>query len=418
VAFPLSDTVFANSSLGNRCSSRYRCCRTAFPTGAEKTASWIFSLYWFLPITYLLDFVESYYWIIIAAFLIAYLLYLINALDLLICYVIGLIPAARNTIAWANASWFIQDTTKTVPIFSVQQMQLKRLANDVIDTLVNSPRSDYLALRPQTLMPEAAGNVLLFGHVIEEYCSSVKRKSFKWAKFYDALSKAAVSSKSAFLPAEILKHNDSNHLFSAILGCNTSLPVEEQIPNDTGLEEAVRSAFVVLRNKWRGDATTLNRGLFGTDYSRVLANAKTILRQTEMQRQFAKLYILWSIKPDATKPDVFEVPFSRSMLVRFIDEGAVNVSSDRLLINDERLYIVFSCLDKKLIQTTRSLIEGTRDGIWSKWRQQERMDISSRNIDWSWWINYRIDTQLYAESRGHTSKSWKILDNQIEKSKN
>ena len=152
--------------------------------GVEKTSSSLYYLEWFSPISTALEFSDRYFWIIIGIAILVYLVFLTNILDVLVCRAIGLVPGARNTIAWANASWFIEDQSKTVPVVSVQQSQIKRLANDLVNTLVATPRSNYLgsnylALRPGTLSLEVAGNVLLFGHVIEEYFYSVRRKSFQ-----------------------------------------------------------------------------------------------------------------------------------------------------------------------------------------------------------------------------------------------
>jgi hypothetical protein len=290
---------------------------------------------------------------------------------------------------------------------------LEKWANTLIDELTHSQRSDGLAIRPTNLSDDSAANVLYFGHVVEEYCSEKLQLFFRWTVFCEALAQVARTNAAPFSPDSVRAYAAHGAFFAILLSANHYLPPEGQIPNEAGLEAAVDDAFNTLRSHWDGDARNSANGFAGTDYSRVLRNSAIFLEIEGMRRQFAKLFILWTIKPGATHPDVFRIPFSTGIFIKYIDEGIIRTEGQRFDSTSELVSICFEAFQRKIVKRVFLLLTQTKDAARVAWRQAELTDIESRKLNWTWWVYYRVDVQTYVDSRGYKSDSWKRSDKEI-----
>src|SRR5439155_26008371 len=93
-----------------------------------------------------------------------------------------------------------------------------------------------------------------------------------------------------------------------------------EIPNNAALEHAIEEAFKTLKDRYSSDARNIAKAfLCAPSYWRVLRRSASFLSQQGTRRQFAKLFILWNIVPGTKRPEVFRIPFSARMRVRYLD---------------------------------------------------------------------------------------------------
>ena len=80
-----------------------------------------------------------------------------------------------------------------------------------------------------------------------------------------------------------------------------------------------------------------------------------------MRRQFAKLFIIWGIKENATYPEIFEIPFSRGMFIMLADDGVIILPQDRINLANDRVSICFEYIEKHIIKSAIKYINETND---------------------------------------------------------
>jgi hypothetical protein len=356
----------------------------------------------------------------VVLFLVALLFYLafeLRVIEKILSFLVGLVPVWRQSLEWANAQWQIEADSDSAPILASSRASLEQWASTLIEELTSTPRSLSLALRPANLSDNNAANVLYFGHVIEEYCSEKRSQFFAWTVFYQALANVAETQRAPFSPERIRTLPAQTSFFSLLLSANVDLDQANQIPNDAGLENAVEKALRSLQTLWSGDAGNMTRGLLGTDYGRVLRASTHFLQIEGMRRQFGKLFVMWTVKPGATHPDVFRIPFNTGMFLKYIDTGVMLTQGQRFNSRSEPVSICFEATEREIVKLAFCLLTETKDPTRAAWRQAELADVKRRNLNWTWWIYYRVDTQAYAIAREYKSTSWKRSGNEVVASK-
>jgi len=351
-------------------------------------------------------FFSHYIVLIFVAAALLYLAFELRFLERSIGWIAGWIPAWRQTVDWPNAQWQIRADGDERPVLAESKNDAEAYANALLHTLTTSARSPSLALRPTNLQAASAANVLYFGHVVEAYCAATLHRSFSWTSFYEALANVAQDQTAPFTPHALAARPANTSFFPILLAANRHLDANNQIPNDAGLEVAVDNAAALLIKHWNGDAACLAEGAWGTDYARVLKQSRKFLTTEGMRRQMAKLFILWKIKPKATHPFVFRIPFNSGIFLRYLDQGIMLSEGNRFGAEDELVHLCFEAVQKDIVARVFTLLERTHDANRMHWREQEKQDIAARNLDWTWWIYYRSDTQSYADARGFVSAKW------------
>jgi hypothetical protein len=361
----------------------------------------------------LVGFISTYFvWLFIVAALL-YLAFELRAVESLVGWLAGRVPPWRQSLEWPNAMWQIESDDDIRPVLASSKDAAELHANVIINELTTQPRSPNLALRPTNLSDDSAANVLYFGHVIEEYCSEKLHLFFPWTAFYQALANVAEDVTAPFAPEMIAARPLSDGFFATLLAANAHLPVQNHIPNEAGLEAAVDEAFRRLVTHWSGDARQAAEGFIGTDYGRVLKSAVTFLQIEGMRRQFAKLFILWTIKPGATHSPVFRIPFSSGIFLKYIDTGILLTEGSRFDTESEAVSLCFEATQREIVKRVHELLEKTNDPVRVAWRENERQDAATRKLNWTWWVYYRSDTQTYADSRGYVAGQWKRQGKEI-----
>lgn len=351
----------------------------------------------------------------VALFLLALGLYVIFELRVLehcLAWLVGLVPTWRRNIEWANASWQINADEKDRKVLARSAPDIENAATRLIDELVSQARNDSLALRPPALSPDSAGNVLYFGHVFEACLAARGSRYASWTSFYSAMGQVAETDAAPFSPEAINAFDEKRSFLDVLRQANTYLDPADQISNDAGLEHAVEIAFRILRGLWTGDARNIAKGVFGTAYGRLLSGAKSFLDDEGMRRQFAKLFIIWNIVPNATRPAVFRIPFNTNMFVRYLDDGVIRSEGPSFDFTTENVEICFEEVEREILTQILTFLNSTKDKKRSDWRTAEQKDIEDRGIDWAWWVYYRADQQAYSGARKYTSTKWKSVANQ------
>lgn len=358
-----------------------------------------------------LDFLsQNFVFMFLAAFCF-YILFELRAIEQLLAWSIGLVPRFRNSIEWANACWQIKTNADERKVLAASDSDVAKAASDLIDNFAKAERNKNLALRPHSLGEDNAANVLYFGHIIEQYLASTRR-SLPWTKFYEALARVAETNEAPLSPEGVSEFGSGRSFLAELRKANAHLEAPDKIPNDTELEHAVEQALGILRSRYQSDARNVARGVFHATYFRILRECSSFLASEGMRRQFAKLFILWNIVPGSSHPEIFQIPFNAKMFTRYADMGVIRFEGARFDYTTEAVQICFDAIQKRILSRVLSLVQSTRDPARVAWRDQERVDVQSRGIDWNWWIYYRADQQAYHDARGHTSENWKIEANQ------
>jgi hypothetical protein len=334
--------------------------------------------------------------------------------------VVGLVPTWRQTLEWPNALWQTENDEDEKPTLAGSAPEIERWTNTLIDDIVGKPRSHYLALRPANVADTNAGNILYFGHVVEEYCSGNLNLSFPWTHFYKAMADVAATPQAPFAPHTIRTWPKGQDFFPVILQVNAGLtaagiPANGLVPNNAGLEADVRQAFEVLHSKCNGDARNLASGWLGTSYGRLLRRSNCFLAKEEMRRQFAKLVLIWKVIPDANHPKVFRIPFSAGMFLNYVDSDIMLCEGKVFRGESERVQLCFEAVERQIVDRAHILLNESRDATRAVWRHTEKTEVEARNIDWTWWVYYRVDTQAYSNSRGYQPQKWERIGNDLRK---
>jgi hypothetical protein len=348
----------------------------------------------------------------VALFLGALLLYILfetRALERFVSWLLGLFPATRQSLGWANAQWQISGDADERRILTPSENHVENAASQLLDELVAGNRNPNLALRPTTLTDDNAANVLYFGHVVEEHLASAGI-SLPWTTFYEALAAVAETVEAPFSPEGIEQFNPQKPFLTVLLQANAHMGAK--IPNNAALEHTIEKAFKTLKNRWAGDARNMAKAfLCAPSYWRILRSSASFLVQQGTRRQFAKLFILWNILPGTKRPEVFRIPFSTRMLVRYLDLGVARSEGDHFDFTGEPVQVCFEAIQQRILSRVFRLLEDTKDESRVKWREAEKKDVASRRLDWTWWVYYRADQQAYHDARGYESENWKIEGN-------
>lgn len=356
-----------------------------------------------------IEFISSYF---VPLFIVAFAFYIafeLRALEFTVAFFTGLFPSWRETLGWSNAQWQIKSNDSERRILVPSGPNIDSAASRIIDEICSEKRNNSLALKPIGLDEDVAANILFFGHVFEAYGSAHGERYGAWTAFYEALADISKADDAPFTPATILAWPEKSSYHSVLLRANDLLDEDLQISNSAGLETAIETALSELRGKWKGDARNFATGMFGTDYDRVLSAAAAFLDTDGMRRQFAKLFILWNLKPGATRPSFFRVPFNANMFIRYLDDGVIRSEGDSFRYQTGPVQICFELVQREILSKVLALVDQSKDAKRAAFREKEKASITSRDIDWIWWIHYLADTQAYRDAREHQSTSWKVV---------
>ncbi|TIV57051.1 hypothetical protein [Mesorhizobium sp.] len=341
-----------------------------------------------------------------------YLFFELRTLESFLAWFVGLVPSSRQTLGWANAKWQITSDKDDRRILAPSKGEIEAAASRLIGEIVASSANTSLALRPAGLDNETAANILYFGHVFEAYRSAQGDRYSAWTDFYAALGQVALEPHRPFSAKSLKAWPQTKSFLSVMLEANEKLAADVQIPNDTGLEVAIEGALATLRRRWKSDARNISRGILGyPSYDIALQNSQYFVRATGMRRQFAKLFILWGLEPGAKRPAIFRIPFNGKMLIRYLDDEVLRAQGDHFDLESEPVEICFETVQREVVEHAFDLLTRTKDPTRSEWRAQEKARTEVHNIDWKWWIFYRVDTQAYYDARNHNSPGWKIEAN-------
>jgi hypothetical protein len=365
------------------------------------------------PIGVTAGYVTSWFVGLIVLAGIFYFLFELRIIEGFLAWLVGLIPSARHTIGWANAKWHTAMETDDRRVLAPSADKVDATASRLIDEIVASQANTSLALRPAGLDNEAAANILYFGHVFEAYRAAQGDRYSAWTALYAALGQVALAPEKPFAAASLRAWPGTTSFLSVMRKANGALARETQIPNSAGLEEAIERALSTLRRRWKGNARNVACDAFGrSSYEAALRNAQDFLRSTGMRRQFAKLFILWGLEPGAKRPSVFRIPFNARMFIRYLDEEVLEANGDKFNFDSEPVQICFEVAERMVVERAFNLLTQSRDLSRVSWRTDEKQRIDKHNIDWRWWVYYRIDTQAYYAAQAHASTNWEIQGNQ------
>lgn len=351
--------------------------------------------------------------------LIVWLLFVVSAyfqiIERAIVLLLGRVPRFRESIEWANANWHVpDDSTHPLLVLASSDEGLTRMANQVIDDLVNQPANPSLALRPAGLDNTTAANILYFGHVIEAYMTVTGGARFHWTPFYQAFAEVSRRSNRPFDPKFLLHFDGTSHSFldEVLIHINDHLPVDEpKLKSEPDLEQRVNVAFKVLQKRFQSDARNIARGWIGNSYGALLDNSESFLQLEEMRRQFAKLITIWNVVDRLHRPRIFKIPFSGGIFLMYLNSEVMLTESERFSREDLSVQLCFEETQRRLMRRVQSLLDETREQKRLDWRKNEQSLVSSRGIDWQWWIPYRSDQHTYHLGRTYEPKPWKAINN-------
>jgi hypothetical protein len=324
----------------------------------------------------------------------------------------GAVRRFRHTLGYVNASWRLDygDSAASVTLGK----NASTLADQLLQTLANAPANDDLALRPAGLTDEEAANVLYFGHVVEEYYTqSGTAHTTPWTPFYETLGAIAAQDSHPFAAAAIRGMQDSSFFFTVLKQFDGfARPATEgkaaivALPNSVPLEQKVDAAFRFLRDHTRGDARNFGKSWLSFSYGVALKRIASVITLQELQRQFAKLAVIWNLWLRYRKPRVFNIPFSRGIALYFLDMHYVATDGSEFRTGDQRFKDVMELAEQALLESAFGSLQATSNPAIVTWRNRQRTKADQLKIDWQWYAFYRIDQQIYATTRRYTATGW------------
>ncbi len=360
-------------------------------------------------------FFYDYYMPIFVAYMACTALGYFNFVSLAAEMLAGLFPSVKRSIGFANASWHRErgDTSFAVSV----ARNPRPLAEEIVYDLVTSPRNKNLALRPPSVNDGEAANILLFGHVVEQYYSDDPAADPKlgWTRFYEIMGLLASQPDHPFSPASMKTYTGRSFFYDVLKRFDTHVANgEAPLPASQQLEEAVDRAFARLRDDFAGDARNLAKGLFNRySYQNALSRSRSFLPREDLPKQFAKLSVVWNfLGHHYQRPEVFRIPFSRGILLLLLEKNFLLTDAEDLNLSDRRLLSCTEEAQHRLLSSAFDALERTQNAEIVAWREDEKRQAVKLGIDWKWYALYRLDQHTYHMGRVHTPMDWDIKDAQ------
>ena len=351
----------------------------------------------------------------VLAFLVAiamWILFELRAIEYGAAKVTGLFDGVRSSFDWTVASWQLR-REEARRVLAPSSANVTRFADIVINGIVTAPPNRRLALRPNNLSDCDAANILFFGHVIEHNLSHILKTALDWTDIFQALAKVNEDEGAPFSPQALAQIGSDQDFKSIVLKLNDHLASGvEGVPDNASLEAFLSSALDALKSEYDCDARNMaTKGNQSTSYDNVLLQYRGLFEEHElgMARQFAKLFILWNVLPNATRPKVFHSAFNSNMFVQYLDEEVLRHEGDSFRLKDDLVLTCFYEANRLVLLETKRLLEASNDSVRKKWRQEQEAEISKRGVDWDWWIYYRTDQHIYSLGRTHDSPVWESV---------
>lgn len=364
------------------------------------------------PLSGVTAWADSNFEILIVTWLIVTVFFFFNWPAMALAGVGRLIPAVRRQVGYSNAYWHVF-LGEEAPAVALARADGNALVDEVVTTLTKGPANRNRAVRPADLEDDEAANILFFGHVIEGVLTDGNHRwqDELWTAFYAALGDVA-RQPARLMSAASLRQTRTDSFFHQVL-----IRLTEHLPADTpempGLmtsAQRIDGALSTLRTRFGGDARKLGRGLFRSRYQTCLQNARTISQfgSEEICRQFAKLAVIWRIVPEMSYPATFEIPFSRSIAAWLLTKDWILTDSERFSANDQRFVAAYEGAQRQLMGAVAALVESDAGPKTKAWRDTERAFANDRGLDWSWYVQYCIDQQIYHSARlASATLKWK-----------
>jgi hypothetical protein len=371
------------------------------------------------PLKGLLRWNDNHYSIVLFIWLVHTVLVYTNGITRLLWGIVWLVPAWRDRVGFTNATWHIHQGEKA-PAIALAREKQRRIPGDIANSLVTSTDNANLALRPTGLTDVEAGNVLFFGHVIE--CAmtqnNVRWSGDIWTAFYQALGAVAKLKDHPFAADAITAFSGESFYQQVVMRMDQHRPENlPAIPQDYEIPSRVDAAQHYLASHLEGDARALGRYAFGYSYNSFLRRSRLVpqLALEEIRRQFAKLAIMWRISPKARHPKDFKIPFSRSMAIYLLDQSWIRTDAQRLAVDDIYFLNAFDVAESSLVSVAADIIDNANDAPTKFWREAKIREASKLNLDWDWYLRYRIDQHVYHLARNAVSAIWRAGDKSIER---
>jgi hypothetical protein len=356
------------------------------------------------------------FYLVFAGWIVFVILAYFNIIPKVFENVAGRIPAMRETIGFANASWH-NELEAEAPALAIGNTA-RAFVDEVVQDLAVSPPNENLALRPPNVSDAEAANILYFGHVVEAYQLHVPSNGPRtgWTAFYEVMGLIANDADRPFSPEFIRNFDiDRESFFYKVLKrfdayAGYAHPRMRKavtaLPNAQQLEEAIDKAFRHLKEIRKADARNIGKGWWWFSYDAALRNIGDVLQPEELRRQFAKLALVWHIWSSYRRPSTFRIPFSRGIVILFLEKNFFVTDADEFSTADPRFQTCMEQGVRELLQIAYQAIEQTHNDNVVKWRDAEQLKARQLGIDWSWYLFYRVDQHVYHLGRTHERTEW------------
>jgi hypothetical protein len=371
------------------------------------------------PLRSVLTWNDAHYSIVLFVWLVHTVLVYPNGLARLLWGAVWLIPSLRSRIGFTNATWHI-DQGDVAPAIALAREAHRRVAGEIVTSMVTTGANANLALRPGGLSEEQAANVLFFGHVIEGAMSEngVHWSGEIWTAFYEALGSVAKLPTHPLDPSAVAAFAGTSFYQQVIALLNYHRPASlSPIPNDYDIPARVDESHKYLATTLGGNARILGKGFFGYSYQTLLKRSRNVpgFDREEIRRQFAKLAILWNIWPKARRPAVFKIPFSASIAIYLLDSSWLRTDANRLATDDPYFLNAFDVAESRLVDIGADIVANASDPPTQSWRETQKKNATTQGLDWNWYLRYRIDQHIYHLARTRRSENWRKGDRAIER---
>lgn len=329
---------------------------------------------------------------------------------------LGYLGPNGESVAWHQANELVRGQGEAQLLW-LNGNGVERVASAALRKMVEEPlQGGNRAARPAGLNASERANLLLFGCIIEQlYTNQGEGNKWQWQQLYAALAEA--HRKAQLFTPQNINALDPSKSFGQLIrthtqpyfvanGATAALTVD--------IDADVDAAFVILREKFGGDATRLGAGLKRRIFGVVKAAYWDVAKfprmgDDTMRPQFIKLCIRWDIFKDVS-PSLFVQPFSSTIAWYLLNNSAIGVASDQKLVTfngpqDRPLARIAAgaAIERALTQ----IRDGKADEMASIRARYKGEPAATQE----WMIRQEIDTTLFLlareEERRGKEKEWK-----------
>ena len=327
----------------------------------------------------------------------------------LILFFTGKLRKMKESTDWANASWHLESKESAGAMVVLQSNLTQYVEDVVVHSLVGSTENENLSLRPDHSSSVAAFDILLFGHCVEQAFENnrIKGRQIPWNRFYTHLGEV-MQVAPEFFDGQSVYALEPSAVYLEVQKLSASLGAQRDdvLPASVAIEHGVRDCYIALSQ--HSSLRSLYCGSEGESkpsYKSTYAATANLNWSEAIRRQFAKLSAVWGLCEQPTLAE-FMIPYSQRILLHMLDHGLMASFKDVYNKDDPRLELCYLQAMRTYLDASREFVLDSKRSDVASWRDAERLTAQTKDLDWGWYLIYRLDQHLYHVARTSAKVAW------------